>query len=363
MQPTITRPNRTIVISGPATGGLSFQSGAASKGLTAQQLFNSVLSPSSPSSNQVTPRAPVVHFFVCDYGNAKVKTVSDQFIQLLLTNGINVFTERYATHQPGFQVRATSLNSSADFFFQIHSKTAGRGHVRLYLGGQPRRMTIEESIADIWSWWRLMCGAITQNECDLLSKEKIDYALKHFANLDAAELKIQNLQLEIRKAIANLEIPSELLDQITTLKELVSEGKKAVASHKQVSLEWPREPGAELTRCQSVPIVRGLSQPLRDLLNVMIDQTLSKLQVLEKIIKKYGVKQPTIQPDSLEIPVESGAEGEIPIDGQQPGLSWGALLESVTNESFGSINHITSYGDTSRQSPGSLRPPFFFDDF
>ena len=363
MQPVITRPNRTIVISGRTTGGISFQQNGPQRGLSAQQLFNAALSPSSPSSNQVTPRAPVVHFFVCDYGNAKVKTVSDQFIQLLLKNGINVFTERYATHQPGFQVRATSLNSSADFFFQVHSKTAGRGHVRLYLGGQPRRMTIEESVSDIWSWWRLMCGAITQNECDLLSKEKIAYALKYFANLDVNELNIQNLQLEIRKAIANGEIPAELLDQITSLEEIVSEGKKAVAAHKQVSLEWQREPGTELSRCQSVPIVRGLSQPLRELLNAMIDQTLSKLQVLEKIIKRYGVKQPTAQQDFLEIPVETGLDSEIPIDGQHPGLSWGALLESVRNESFGSMNHITSYGDTSNQSPGSLRPPFFFDDF
>lgn len=366
MHPVVTRPNRMVVVAPMKKPIIVTSSGSSQQpqqGLTQQQMMNSALSPSSPSGNRVVPRAPVVHFFICDYGNAKVKTVSDQFIELLVSNGIKVFTERYATHQPGFQVRAISLNSTADFFFQIHSKTAGRGHVRLYLGGQPRRMTIEESVSDIWAWWRLMCGAITQQECDLLSKEKISYALKNFAGLDESVLNIDELQIEIRKGIANNDIPIELLERIKYLLDIVSDGKKTIMMQKQVCLDWPHEPGAEITRCLSVPIIRGLSQPLKELLLAMIDQTLAKLQTLEGIIKKYGVSSPDMPQDSLEIPVENGPEVEIPIDGQQPGLSWGALLESVRNESFGSINHITSYGDFSGQSPGSLRPPFFIDEF
>lgn len=310
------------------------------------------------SPNVLVPRAPVVHFFICDYGNAKVKSISDHFIDLLVANGVKVFTERYATHQAGFQVRAASLNSNADFFFQIHSKTAGRGHVRLYLGGQPKRMTVEESVRDVWAWWRLMCGAINNVESEVLSSEKLKYALKIFANIDNDIMNIENLQTEIKNSIANNRISLETLQQIQAIENMLSDGRRQVANQKVMRMEWTNEPGQQLTRCIQMPVIRGLSQPLKELLLAVIDQTISKIQKLETIVRKYGVSTPP-PPDPI-LPVDMGQEVEIPIDGQQPGLSWGTLLESVKDESFG-LNHITSYGDSSHL--GSFQQPFLLDEF
>ena len=133
--------------------------------------FSKSLSKESPNPNALQPRAPLVHFFVCDHGNAKVKSFSDNFIELLISNGIKVYPELYLTHQPGYKVRAASCITTADFFFQIHSKTAGPGHVRLYYDGQPQRMTIQEAVTHIWSTWRMKCGALTKDEVDSLSHE------------------------------------------------------------------------------------------------------------------------------------------------------------------------------------------------
>lgn len=358
----ITRPNKTVIVSTNVSGVQKVlnpppQNNAA---YSPSMFINQALNPASPpmSPNVLVPRAPVVHFFICDYGNAKVKSISDQFIDLLVENGVKVFTERYATHQAGFQVRAASLNSSADFFFQIHSKTAGRGHVRLYFAGQPKRMTVEESVCDVWSWWRLMCGAISNVEAEVLSAEKLRYALKVFANIDSDIINIDNLQKEIREAINSHIISAELLQNIQNAEEMVSEGRRMVLMQKVMRIEWAQEPGAQLTRCVQMPVIRGLSQPLKDLLISVIDQTLSKLQRLESIVRKYGVSTPP--PPEPSLPVDSGNEVEIPIDGQQPGLSWGALLESIKDESYG-MNHITSYGDM--QQAGSFRQPFLIDDF
>ncbi|EAX87709.1 hypothetical protein TVAG_009140 [Trichomonas vaginalis G3] len=323
-------------------------------------MINQALPPASPpmSPNVLVPRAPVVHFFICDYGNAKVKSISDHFIELLVSNGVKVFTERYATHQAGFQVRAASLNSSADFFFQIHSKTAGRGHVRLYLSGQPKRMTVEESVRDVWAWWRLMCGAVSNIESEVLSSEKLKYALKVFANLDSELINIDSIQTEIRNSIANHLVPLELLQQIQAIENMLSDGRRNVLTQKVMRIEWTNEPGQQLTRCVQMPVIRGLSQPLKDLLLAIIDQTISKVQKLENIVRKYGVATPP--PPETILPVSDGAEVEIPIDGQQPGLSWGTLLESVKDESYG-MNHITSYGDSSHL--GSFQQPFLLDEF
>ncbi|EAY05140.1 hypothetical protein TVAG_151270 [Trichomonas vaginalis G3] len=358
----ITRPNKSVILTSNNNNTQKVlppppQNNAA---YTSSILLNQALSPNSPpmSPNVLVPRAPVVHFFICDYGNAKVKSISDHFIDLLVSNGIKVFTERYATHQAGFQVRAASLNSNADFFFQIHSKTAGRGHVRLYFGGQPKRMTVEESVCDVWSWWRLMCGSISNTESEVLSSEKLKYALKVFANIDSDILNIDALQAEIRAAVDNHSISSELLQSVLSAQTMINEGRGLVQAQKVMRIEWSREPGALLTRCVQMPVIRGLSQPLKDLLLSVLDQTFSKLQRLENIVRKYRVSTPP--PPEPTLPVDSGPEVEIPIDGQQPGLSWGALLESVKDESYG-MNHITSYGDMNQQ--GSFRQPFLIDEF
>lgn len=366
--PTITRPNKNINLLQPS---IQIEKALKSPDPTSQPFsplfFQKNSTPKSPtlSPNAIIPRPPVVHFFVCDYGNAKVKTVSDQFIELLVQNGIRVFTERYATHQPGFQVRAASLNSSADFFFQIHSKTAGPGHVRLYLDGQPKRMTLNEAVSDVWAWWRLMCGAITKTEVDFLSQEKLKFALKVFAGLNADDLIIDNLQKEIRSAIAAKCVDYQLVERMSMIESSLSEGRRQILSQKSVALEWTREPGQILTRCLPAPVLRGLSQPLRDLLLALLDQTANKLSVLSKIISKYKIESPMHDevPISSSVQIENGPDIEIPIDGVPgPGLSWGAMLESIDDDDFG-MNQIASYGEFGHATPGSLRPPFFLDDF
>ena len=70
MQPIITRPNRTVFVSAKSTGMQQTPSAAISQNLNSY-------TPVSPSSNLIVPRAPVVHFFICDYGNAKVKSLQE----------------------------------------------------------------------------------------------------------------------------------------------------------------------------------------------------------------------------------------------------------------------------------------------
>lgn len=137
---------------------------------------------------------PVVHFFVSDHDNSKVKVLTEQFVNALLDNGINVFIEQYSTHQPGFQVRTASLLTHADFFFQIYSKTAGSGHARLFESGQPNRMTVEEAIVEIWSTWRFKNAALSPKEVNLLSNEKIICLLNEYASIEPPNMDITSIQ-------------------------------------------------------------------------------------------------------------------------------------------------------------------------
>ena len=193
---------------------------------------SSVKTPSSMV--QLVPRAPVVHFFVCDFANAKVKTFSEQFIEQLTQNGVKVYTERFMTHQPGFQVRAASLNTPADFFFQIHSKTAGRGDVRRYLNGQPRRMTREEGVAEVWAWWRLKSGALSREEVDVVSGEKMAWLLKEFADVDCEAMALDELQKSLRDAIEMRTEIRSVLDRLREIEGALVNGKMKVASMRKV---------------------------------------------------------------------------------------------------------------------------------
>ena len=112
--PIITRPNRSIRID---PNPLSPKDNTKSPVTLFQNAFSrNNQSPQSGGSIKV-PRSPNVHFFICDYGNTKVKSFSEIFINLLIQNGINVYIEKYLTNQPGYQVCAASLNTQADFFF------------------------------------------------------------------------------------------------------------------------------------------------------------------------------------------------------------------------------------------------------
>ena len=301
---------------------------------------SSVKTPSSIV--QLVPRAPVVHFFVCDFANAKVKTFSEQFIEQLTQNGVKVYTERFMTHQPGFQVRAASLNTTADFFFQIHSKTAGRGDVRLYLNGQPRRMTREEGVAEVWAWWRLKSGALSREEVDVISGEKMAWLLKEFADVDCEAMALDELQRSLRDAIEMRTELRSVLDRLREIEGALVNGKMKVATMRNMSTDWNREPGGQLSRCLAIPVVCGLSPPLRELLDVVLDESLVKVQGLIAIAERESV-------NVVEEVDDHGAE--VPIEGTSAhdDSAWRMMIESVDDDHMGSWR-IASYGDVA--TPG-----------
>ena len=194
-------------------------------------------------STAVIPRAPVVHLFVCDNGNTKVKALADQFVTLLTSNGIKVFAERFVTHQPGYQVSAASQNTNADFFFQIHSKTAGPGHVRLYRDGLPNRMTAEEAVAYVWSWWKVRCGALAHHEVEVAGCDKVNFLLKEFCNLGDAEKTFAGILKSVRDR------EPLVFERIRDFERMLEEGRSRVVHARAVASEWPREPGEQLARC------------------------------------------------------------------------------------------------------------------
>jgi hypothetical protein len=294
---------------------------------------------------------------VSDHGNAKVKALTEQFIDLLRSNGIHVHAEKYLTHQPGYQVRAAALNTPADFFFQIHSKTAGPGHVRLYIAGQPRRMTMEEAVANVWSSWRLQCGALSRDEVDLLSSEKIELLLRDFANVEGIDFT--GLQRGARSIIEAGDDIGPLLDRLRELETILQDGKAMVVTAKLMGSEFPRQPGTLLTQCLPAPHSTGLSQPLRELLVSVIDQAIAKARAIGDCLQRYRSTSPGARfgDDGLQ---------EIPIDGDiQSGdsSSWKMLIESLDEDHVGSMR-IASYGD-SRHSAELLQDSamFMLDDY
>jgi hypothetical protein len=296
---------------------------------------------------------------VCDQGNAKVKTFSEQFIEELMHNGVKVYTERLPTHQPGYQVRAASLNSNADFFFQIHSKTAGPGHVRLYVDGQPKRMTRDEAIAEVWSLWRLKCGALTREEVDLLSAERLLGVLKDVGNVDPPALNIGKIQSDVVRAFENDEDPSQFLDRLRECETLLLDGKTRITAMRVMGTDWHFEPGAQITRCLPMALSAGLSLPLRDALLLIIDETLQKVRSLTGIVARQLETSPhlrTVEEPEIEIPNEEGWRTD--------GSTWRMLIESDPVDHIGSYR-IASYGDTGTagESLGRMPQPLLLDDY
>jgi hypothetical protein len=346
MFPVVTRSGRVIHFGPNSTDSLSPRSSPFSPVSPSPQ------SPPTPTS--LPSRAPIVHFFVSDHGNAKVKSLTDQFIELLTKNGISVYTERYVTHQPGFQVRAAALNSTADFFFQIHSKTAGPGHVRLYIAGQPKRMTMDEAIANIWSWWRLQCGSLTRDEVELLSREKTLFLLREFANLDSKDFDLEVIQTQAKAAMENGESCELVFDRIREFDAILQNGKARVLSTRIAGTDWVREPGLQLQRLLPAPRAVRLSQSMKELLVSIIEQTMTKVRSISELLQRYTAESPAI--GELE-------ETEIPIEGEGGSSSWRMLIESLDEDNVGSMR-IASYGD-SRQSPDlpQVNPMFLLDDY
>jgi hypothetical protein len=305
------------------------------------------------------PRAPVVHFFICDFGNAKVKTFSEQFINQLAQNGIRVYAERFMTHQPGFQVRAASINTTADFFFQIHSKTAGPGHVRLYVNGQPKRMTMDEALAEIWSSWRVRSGALCKEEIDLLSSERIFWLLSGFAGIDESNLRVEELQISIRDRITDGRDMHDVFDGLKEMEAVLLDGKAKIANCRPMNSEWIFEPGMQISRIVPAATCHGLSPPLKDRLSRMIDVYLKKTSALLNIVEKRlnaATTHPLVDDDmELETPIESpGYDTQV----------WRMLVESYPDDHIGSFR-IASYGDnaSAAQDVVSRNPAFLLDEF
>ncbi|KAK8897083.1 hypothetical protein M9Y10_015017 [Tritrichomonas musculus] len=321
-------------------------------------------SQSSPSYNSTSlvPRAPIVHFFVCDHGNAKVKALAEQFIKILTENGIDVFVEEFPIHQPGYQVRAASLSTFADFFFQIHSKTAGPGHVRLYEGGQPNRMTTTEAVAKIWSMWRSKCGALSPEEVGILSKDCLMFLLKEFANIVPQNLDIASLQSQARESIENGISVKPIVDKLHEFEVVLNDGKAQILTSKTMSYEWKKEPGKVLDRVNPQPTTtRGLSQPLKEILIEVIKQTFQKVKAIIDVLEKYySPSQSTSQggPNFNSI-------GESTIGSDQKtrdGSSWKLLIESADEDRVGSMR-IPSYGDGNPLSESMNTPVLLLDDY
>lgn len=303
--------------------------------------FRSASISQSLMSNTVLPRAPTVHFYVCDHGNARVQTVSNDFINLLLSNGINVFPEIYPTHQAGFQVKASSQNSQADFFIQVHSKTAGSSHVRLFVNNQPKRMKLGDAICHIWAGWRLKTGMLSSKECELLSKERLEEALCDFAGIEQKCIDIDGLQHIIREAVDGKNVTQEIFSAIRATEDQLQEGRKRILSMKEVLPDFHTTQGARLGKFVYLSINRGLSAPFRELLLSLIDQTLRKVKALNEIASQYTVVSP-IRPKQHSL---TGSL-EIPIENNSLDVPWDALCGSLEQESLG-MNSIASFKNVS----------------
>lgn len=363
--PIITRPNRNIHFSQASDNSQNGQPYQNTFSFSFQKNPAQQVKSTQPGVLTIS-RAPVVHCFVCDHANAKVKILTDQFIELLTKSGIKVYVERYLTHQPGFQVRAASLNTQADFFFQIHSKTAGAGHVRLYMNGQPKRMTKEEAVSAVWSWWRLRCGALTKDETEVISNEKLFSLLKDFGNIDKDALNFNLLQQQVRNC---LDSGSNIEPTLTTLIDYdnaLKDAKTKISSAPTMSTDWSFEQGVVLQSCQYQQIQVGLSQPLKNLLILIIDQAISKCQGIKSVIdRNYREKQPM----ENAMPNDDENLNEIPIDinndqGARDGSSWQMMIESVDEDRIGSVK-IASYGESPnvRSCDRISTPTFMLDDF
>jgi len=352
--PVITRPNRTIRIDhNPPTSPKG--ENALSPVTIFQNAFSrNTQSPQSGNSGHI-PRPPVVHFFICDYGNTKVKAFSEIFKNLLLKNGINVYIEQYLTNQPGYQVCAASLDTQADFFFQIHSKTAGPGHVRLYLNGTPHRMPMNEAIAAVWSRWRARCGILTREEVDTLSSEKILEILLHYG-VDLKTMNISAIQSQLHTAISS--DPSSIetcYHRLQGCQDILQDALIKINSTPGNTLnDWPRAPGVIVTDTMAGPVENVLSRPLRDLLVSIIRNAITKIDVLMNIANKHIITR--VETDrSIEIPIPS-IEDEPNRGGD--GSYWRMMLESTDDDNRIKSMHIASYGDMKPIESLNIQPSF-----
>ncbi|OHT03274.1 hypothetical protein TRFO_29364 [Tritrichomonas foetus] len=370
--PQVTRPNHSLIFVKPQNPSDSLTPQPQNLPFSPLSFFQqtSKFSPILPTisgsmtspTSAMSPRAPIVHFFVGDYGNAKVKTLTDQFVQILTDNGIDVYVEKYSTHQPGYQVRAASLSTLADFFYQIHSKTAGPGHVRLYEGGQPKRMTTEEAVATIWSNWRSKCGSLSSEEVDLLSKEKLIFLLKEFANIEPQNFDIASMQIQARDAIERGICVRPIADKLHSFESMLHDGRTKILTTKTMCSDWNKDKGQVLTKISPSQQVKGLSQPLKDVLVCVIEQTMKKVRAIIDILDKHytpNTSHAFIEKSTMpfRMPTSEGSENKT-----GDGSSWKIMVESADEDRVGSVR-IASYGDGYQSSEAISTPVIMLDDY
>ncbi|KAK8865044.1 hypothetical protein M9Y10_010574 [Tritrichomonas musculus] len=234
------------------------------------------------------------------------------------------------------------------------------------MNGQPKRMTKEEAVSAVWSWWRLRCGALTKDETEVISNEKLFSLLKDYGNIDKDALNFNLLQQQVRNC---LDSGSNIEPTLTTLIDYdnaLKNAKTKISSAPTMSTDWSFEQGVVLQSCQYQQIQVGLSQPLKSLLILIIDQAISKCQGIKSVIdRNYREKQPM----ENAMPNDDENLNEIPIDinndqGARDGSSWQMMIESVDEDRIGSVK-IASYGESPnvRSCDRISTPTFMLDDF
>lgn len=287
----------------------------------------------------ITPRSPLVHLFICDYGNTKVQMLTTSFLKALTQNGINVFLETFEVHQPGYIVRAASINTQCDFFFQIQSKTVTTFNVRFFYNNQPKKMPMNQAIGCIWSWWRLKCGCLMMEETDMLSNDKILYLFKEFANIEPHQLNIEELQIKARSVIDNDENSLYLINELKSLKMKLNEGKNEIFKYKTISSEWKFEKGTIFKRLPNNYHTNiGLSKPLKDIMTLIISKTVAKIDSLINILFENLSNRSQNDED-----IQIGS-----FDDHQSENSWQSMLDSL--DDHGGSMHISSFGEASHNS-------------
>ena len=305
---------------------------------------------SSPSSSQsIHPRSPVVYFFVCDYANAKVQTVTKDFKEKLLNNGISVFIETYDKHQPGFSVRASSMNCHSDFFFQVYSKTAAKSHVRLYENGHPQKMSMNEAVATIWAKWKVRCGALSAEEVDLLSKESLINLMKEYAKIEPQNLDISSFQVQCREAIDKGICLRSLTDKAKEFEAMLNDGRQKILSQPTMPFNWKKEEGKIITKFNQIPITQGLSQPLKDVMVSVIDQTMRKIKAIKALLEQHVENSPPPKEESFYYNQLTNGSEKI-----SDGSSWKILVQTPEEDRL-VFQNIPSYGDSNKNEEYGTR--------
>lgn len=272
-------------------------------------------------------RQPVVHLFVCDFKNVKVKEFTDICIKVMSENGIKIYTDFHMKHHPGYQVKAASFNTQADFFFQIQSKTARLGLVRLYVHGKPQKMNLKTSISYIWNSWKMYCGALSEQDVETLSSKKLSYIFKRFIGLEIDYTDIQEVQEKLRLALNNKLLENNIEESLIKYRKDLMSGRDTLLNLPDVSCLSCLETGGVIQKCTISPVILGASEPLKNVLKNIIEMTLCKVDSLLEIYNNnfLEIDKTSLKNDSMNV--------DLSID-SEPQMNWSLIVESYEDKVF-----------------------------